>query len=102
VSHVHKNIDHPIGTFLYAISTMHCMTVSLAQGGEGLARCGAEEKTRSIYQNAGFRHIQTNSAGARHPEQTVRGEEVRPVGIPLRDERKEDWRHGEISHRSAE
>ena len=34
-SHVHKNMDHPIGTFLYTISTMHCMTVSLAQGGEG-------------------------------------------------------------------
>jgi hypothetical protein len=33
-SHVHKNLDHPSGTFLYAISTMHCMTVSLAQGGE--------------------------------------------------------------------
>ncbi len=29
-SYVHKNIGHPIGTFLYTISTMHCMTVSLA------------------------------------------------------------------------
>src|SRR4029079_3114479 len=28
-SHVHKNIDHPIGTFLYTVSCMHCMTVSL-------------------------------------------------------------------------
>jgi SAM-dependent methyltransferase len=35
-SHVHNNIAHPIGTFLYTVSCMHCMTVSLAQGGEGL------------------------------------------------------------------
>ena len=59
-SHVHKNLDHPIGTFLYAISTMHCMTVSLAQGGEGLGAMWGEEKTREYLQNAGFRHVQTN------------------------------------------
>lgn len=29
-SHHHNNLDHPIGPFLYTISTMHCMTVSLA------------------------------------------------------------------------
>lgn len=27
--------DHPLGPFLYTISTMHCMTVSLAVGGAG-------------------------------------------------------------------
>ena len=59
-SHVHKNIEHPIGTFLYAISTMHCMTVSLAQGGEGLGAMWGEEKTREYLRNAGFRHVQTN------------------------------------------
>jgi 2-polyprenyl-3-methyl-5-hydroxy-6-metoxy-1,4-benzoquinol methylase len=59
-SHVHKNIGHPIGTFLYAISTMHCMTVSLAQGGEGLGAMWGEEKAREYLQKAGFRHIQTN------------------------------------------
>ena len=34
-SHVHENIDHPGGPLLYMISCMHCMTVSLAQGGDG-------------------------------------------------------------------
>jgi hypothetical protein len=29
-------MEHPLGTLLYAASTMQCMTVSLAQGGEGL------------------------------------------------------------------
>ena len=35
-SHVHLNCEHPIGTFLYTVSCIHCMTVSLAQNGEGL------------------------------------------------------------------
>jgi hypothetical protein len=26
MSHIHTDIDHPIGTFLYTISGMHCMT----------------------------------------------------------------------------
>ncbi len=59
-SHVHNNLDHPIGTFLYAISTMHCMTVSLAQGGEGLGAMWGEEKTREYLEKAGFRRIETH------------------------------------------
>ena len=34
--HVHKDVDHPLGTLLYTVSCMHCMTVSLAEGGRGL------------------------------------------------------------------
>lgn len=56
-SHVHEDIDHPIGTFLYAISCMHCMTVSLAQGGEGLGAMWGEEKTRDYLQKAGFHSV---------------------------------------------
>lgn len=59
-SHVHKDIEHPIGTFLYTISCMHCMTVSLAQGGEGLGAMWGEEKTRDYLQKAGFRSITTH------------------------------------------
>jgi 2-polyprenyl-3-methyl-5-hydroxy-6-metoxy-1,4-benzoquinol methylase len=59
-SYVHNNIEHPIGTFLYAISTMHCLTVSLAQSGEGLGAMWGEEKTREYLQKAGFRSIETN------------------------------------------
>ncbi|MGH2402869.1 MAG: class I SAM-dependent methyltransferase [bacterium] len=59
-SHVHNNIGHPIGTFLYTVSTMHCMTVSLAQGGEGLGAMWGEEKTREYLTKAGFRPIETN------------------------------------------
>ena len=35
-SHLEKNLEHPIAPLLYTLSTMHCMTVSLAQGGAGL------------------------------------------------------------------
>lgn len=59
-SHVHKDMEHPIGTFLYTISCMHCMTVSLAQGGEGLGAMWGEEKTRAYLQQAGFRSITTH------------------------------------------
>jgi ubiquinone/menaquinone biosynthesis C-methylase UbiE len=59
-SHVHKNIGHPLGTFLYTASCLHCMTVSLAQGGEGLGAMWGEEKTREYLQRAGFRSIETH------------------------------------------
>jgi ubiquinone/menaquinone biosynthesis C-methylase UbiE len=57
-SHVHKNIDHPLGTMLYTVSCMHCMTVSLAQGGEGLGAMWGEEKTREYLHKAGFRSVE--------------------------------------------
>jgi ubiquinone/menaquinone biosynthesis C-methylase UbiE len=59
-SHVHKDIEHPIGTFLYTISCMHCMTVSLAQGGEGLGAMWGEEKTREYLHKVGFGSITTH------------------------------------------
>jgi 2-polyprenyl-3-methyl-5-hydroxy-6-metoxy-1,4-benzoquinol methylase len=57
-SEIHKNTGHPIGTFLYTISCMHCMTVSLAQGGEGLGAMWGEEKTREYLAEAGFRSVE--------------------------------------------
>jgi 2-polyprenyl-3-methyl-5-hydroxy-6-metoxy-1,4-benzoquinol methylase len=59
-SHVHEDIKHPIGPFLYTVSCMHCMTVSLAQGGEGLGAMWGEEKTREYLERAGFSSITTN------------------------------------------
>ena len=53
-SHVRNNITHPLGTFLYTVSCLHCMTVSLAQGGEGLGAMWGEEKTREYLARAGF------------------------------------------------
>ena len=58
--HVHKDVEHPIGTLLYTISCMHCMTVSLAQGGEGLGAMWGEEKTHEYLQHAGFGSVEKN------------------------------------------
>ncbi len=56
-SDVHDNKDHPLGAFLYTISTMHCMTVSLALGGEGLGTAWGEQMARELMAEAGFRDI---------------------------------------------
>jgi 2-polyprenyl-3-methyl-5-hydroxy-6-metoxy-1,4-benzoquinol methylase len=58
--HVHKDVEHPIGTLLYTVSCMHCMTVSLAQGGEGLGAMWGEEKTHEYLQRAGFGSVKKN------------------------------------------
>ena len=57
-SHVAGNLAHPIGTFLYTVSCMHCMTVSLAQGGEGLGAMWGEEMTREYLARAGFSSVE--------------------------------------------
>lgn len=53
-SHLEKNLDHPVAPFLYTISTMHCMTVSLAHSGCGLGTCWGEELALKMFQEAGF------------------------------------------------
>lgn len=57
-SEIHKNLNHPLGPFLYTVSCMHCMTVSLAQNGEGLGAMWGEEKTREYLEKAGFRSVE--------------------------------------------
>ena len=56
-SYLHENLDHPLGPFLYAVSTMHCMTVSLADGGEGLGTVWGEQKARELLAEAGFTEV---------------------------------------------
>jgi len=53
-SHVHRNMDHPIAPLLYTVSCMHCMTVSLAQGGDGLGTMWGEERAQKMLAEAGF------------------------------------------------
>ena len=60
-SDVHKNLDHPLGTVLYGVSCMHCRTVSLAQGGEGLGAMWGEETTRDYLARAGFGSVKTHA-----------------------------------------
>jgi 2-polyprenyl-3-methyl-5-hydroxy-6-metoxy-1,4-benzoquinol methylase len=53
-SYLEKNLDHPAGPFGYTVSTMHCMTVSLAQGGAGLGTMWGEEHAEEMLADAGF------------------------------------------------
>jgi len=57
-TNISKNIDHPLGTLLYTISTMHCMTVSLAQGGMGLGAMWGTDKAIEMLKEAGFKDIE--------------------------------------------
>jgi hypothetical protein len=47
-----------MGPLLYTVSCMHCMTVSLAQGGEGLGAMWGEEKALEMLAAAGFRQVE--------------------------------------------
>jgi SAM-dependent methyltransferase len=58
-SELAENMDHPLGPFLYTVSCMHCMTVSLAEGGVGLGTMWGEQTARTMLAEAGFTSIQT-------------------------------------------
>ena len=55
------NISHHLGTFLYTISCMHCMTVSLSQNGAGLGAMWGKEKAVSMLKEAGFDNIEVKT-----------------------------------------
>lgn len=55
--HVHHNKAHPMGTYLYTVSCMHCMSVSLANGGPGLGAMWGRETALAMLATAGFREV---------------------------------------------
>ena len=57
-SHVHENLEHPLGPALYTASIFHCMTVSLANDGPGLGTMWGEQKALELLQAAGFRDVE--------------------------------------------
>ena len=56
-SKLEENMDHPMAPMLYTVSTMHCMTVSLAYGGDGLGTVWGEQKALEMLGAAGFKGI---------------------------------------------
>ena len=56
-SRVEENLEHPFGPFLYTISTMHCMTVSLGLDGAGLGTAWGHELATSMLHEAGFGRV---------------------------------------------
>lgn len=57
-SNVHENRDLLLGPFLYTVSCMHCMTVSLALNGVGLGTMWGEQKARQMLAEAGFSRVE--------------------------------------------
>ena len=57
-----QNLDHPFGPALFTISCMHCMTVSLAHGGEGLGAMWGREKALELLGEAGFTGVEVRQA----------------------------------------
>ena len=56
------NIGNPFAPMVYAISTLHCLTVSLAHGGTGLGTAWGEQVARRMVAEADFRDIRVYDA----------------------------------------
>lgn len=63
-SHLHDNLAMPTAPMMYTISTMHCMTVSLAEGGMGLGTAWGEQKAVEMLTDAGFVEVQVTGIRA--------------------------------------
>lgn len=57
-SRLEENIDLPWAAFLYAISTTHCMSVSIGQGGDALGTVWGVQLAESMVRQAGFDDVQ--------------------------------------------
>lgn len=47
-SRVEDNAGAPLAPYLYTVSTMHCMSVSLGLGGDGLGTCWGRDLATSM------------------------------------------------------
>ncbi|MDT5183331.1 MAG: hypothetical protein QOI29_1489 [Mycobacterium sp.] len=59
-SQLEDNIGVPLATYLYAVSTMHCMSVSLGLDGDGLGTCWGQQLATSMLADAGFPDVTVN------------------------------------------
>lgn len=53
-----ENLEDPKAAAGYTISYLHCMTVSLAQGGEGLGMMWGKERALELLREAGFEAVE--------------------------------------------
>ena len=60
-SHLHEDCRHPLGALLYTISCMHCMSVSLANGGPGLGAMWGRETAVRMLGEAGFPSVRVET-----------------------------------------
>lgn len=57
-SRLEDNIGAPFAAYLYTVSTMHCMSVSLGLDGAGLGTCWGRELATTMLADAGFGDVQ--------------------------------------------
>lgn len=56
-ANLENNLDFPFAAFLYTVSCLHCMPVSLGQGGEGLGTMWGWETAERMLGVAGFSQV---------------------------------------------
>lgn len=56
-SNLEENLELPWATLLFAFSTMHCMSVSLGQGGVGLGTVWGRQLAERMVREAGFTEV---------------------------------------------
>ena len=57
-SFLSNNVDHPMGTFLYTVSLMHCLPVGLVDSGMGLGMMWGRERAVDMLHDAGFNRVE--------------------------------------------
>jgi SAM-dependent methyltransferase len=56
------NIGNPMAPLMYGVSTLHCMTVSLAHGGAGIGTVFGEQLALGMLSDAGFVDVEVHPA----------------------------------------
>jgi SAM-dependent methyltransferase len=61
-STLEDNVGNPFTPYMYGMSVLHCMTVSLAVGGAGLGTVWGEQTARRMLAEAGFASVEVVAA----------------------------------------
>ena len=71
-SRLEDNLDNPMAPFTYAVSTLHCLTVSLAVGGAGLGTAWGEQLAVEMLHDAGFGRVDRPRRARRSRQRRLR------------------------------
>ena len=61
-SNLEENLANPFAAWMYGVSVLHCMTVSLAEGGAGLGTAWGAQTARQYLAAAGFTSVEVVEA----------------------------------------
>jgi SAM-dependent methyltransferase len=61
-SNLEDNVGNPLAPWIYGVSILHCLTVSLAHRGTGLGTAWGEQRARQMLADAGFVDVTTHDA----------------------------------------